>query len=280
MAFLRSVSRRCCAGKKLSKCGVPPLPVVGLLENVTTAASAAMVTRTSSLRLVTQVRDDTRGYATSAADADVKKQQPVPRQIDPLDLKFNDPIASFKSKTTMELVRAYVVYQMCSIDYIVENNMKVMKWTKSVLGEKLFTKLMKATFYGHFVAGEDEVQITPVLERLRQFGVKPILDYSVEEDISQEEAERREIQASVSEAGDEKREGPLKKYHVEKSFADRRYKVSSARTYFYLNEASCERNMDIFIRCLEAVASESQILFLALFLSLSLFNILFFLILD
>lgn len=53
---------------------------------------------------------------------------------------------------------------------------------------------MKATFYGHFVAGEDEVQITPVLDRLRQFGVKPILDYSVEEDISQEEAERREIQ--------------------------------------------------------------------------------------
>lgn len=61
----------------------------------------------------------------------------------------------------------------------------------------------------------------------------------------------------MSEAGDEKREGPLKKYHVEKSFADRRYKVSSARTYFYLNEASCERNMDIFIRCLEAVAGES-----------------------
>lgn len=71
------------------------------------------------------------------------------------------------------------------------------------------------------------------------------------------------FRASVSEAGDEKREGPMKKYHVEKSFADRRYKVSSARTYFYLNEASCERNMDIFIRCLEAVASESRILFLA-----------------
>lgn len=69
-----------------------------------------------------------------------------------------------------------------------------MKLAKSVLGEMLFSKLMKATFYGHFVAGEDEVQITPVLERLRQFGVKPILDYSVEEDLSQEEAERREIQ--------------------------------------------------------------------------------------
>ncbi|XP_026674688.1 proline dehydrogenase 1, mitochondrial isoform X3 [Ceratina calcarata] len=133
-----------------------------------------------------------------------------------------------------------------------------MKLSKQILGEKLFTKLMKSTFYGHFVAGEDEVQITPVLDRLRQFGVKPILDYSVEEDISQEEAERRELQSSVSEAGDEKREGPLKKYHVAKPFADRRYKVSSARTYFYLNEASCERNMDIFVRCLESVAAASM----------------------
>lgn len=71
---------------------------------------------------------------------------------------------------------------------------QLMKLSKKILGETLFTKMMKATFYGHFVAGEDEVQITPVLERLRQFGVKPILDYSVEEDISQEEAERRELQ--------------------------------------------------------------------------------------
>lgn len=30
--------------------------------------------------------------------------------------------------------------------------------------------------------------------RLRSFGVKPILDYSVEEDLSQEEAEKRELE--------------------------------------------------------------------------------------
>jgi len=138
MAFLRSVPRRCCAGKKLVKCGAPPLAAVGgLLENVAAAATTTTTAATAvsgappSLRLVAQVR----GYATSSSTAatDVKKQRqqqqsPLPRQIDPLDLKFNDPIAAFKSKTTMELMRAYFVYQMCSIEYIVEHNMKVREY--------------------------------------------------------------------------------------------------------------------------------------------------------
>lgn len=44
---------------------------------------------------------------------------------DPLDLSFEDARAAFKSKTTWELFRAYLVYEICSINYIVEHNMKV-----------------------------------------------------------------------------------------------------------------------------------------------------------
>ncbi|KAL5275540.1 PRODH family protein [Megaselia abdita] len=181
-------------------------------------------------------------------------------QRDPLDVGFNDPKAAFKSKTTFELIRAYLVYLMCSSETLVENNMKLMKVAQAVLGTKLFTQLMKSTFYGHFVAGEDQVKIVPTLERLRSFGVKPILDYSVEEDISQEEAEKREVESSVSEAKQPQEsedvipDESMKKYKVDKTYADRRYKVQSARTYFYLNEATCERNMEIFIKCLEAVS--------------------------
>lgn len=40
-----------------------------------------------------------------------------------------------------------------------------MKLMNAVLGEKLFNMLMKASFYGHFVAGEDQVKIVPTLER-------------------------------------------------------------------------------------------------------------------
>ncbi|XP_034114796.1 proline dehydrogenase 1, mitochondrial isoform X1 [Drosophila albomicans] len=179
-------------------------------------------------------------------------------QRDPLDVSFNDPIAAFKSKTTWELVRAYMVYMICSSEKLVEHNMKLLKVARTVLGSKLFVLLMKSSFYGHFVAGENRHTIVPTLERLRSFGVKPILDYSVEEDITQEEAEKREVESSVSSAGDDgnKDAGALPQYHVDKSFADRRYKVSSARTYFYLNEATCERNMEIFIKCLEAVSAD------------------------
>ena len=40
-----------------------------------------------------------------------------------------------------------------------------MKLMRSVMGDKLFTLLMKSTFYGHFVAGEDQIKIVPTLER-------------------------------------------------------------------------------------------------------------------
>lgn len=95
--------------------------------------------------------------------------------------------------------------------------------------------------------------------RLRSFGVKPILDYSVEEDLSQEEAEEREASAMTSTVKPTSADpGHLPQYSVDKiSIADRRYKVQSARTYFYLNEATCERNMEIFIQCLEAVANST-----------------------
>lgn len=184
-----------------------------------------------------------------------QQDNPSSPQRDPLDVGFNDPSAAFKSKTTFELIRAYFVYVLCSSEFLVDNNMKLMKLTKALMGDKLFVQLMKSTFYGHFVAGEDRFRIVPTLERLRSFGVKPILDYSVEEDLSQEEAEKREVEASVSSTGTNLsgEATSLPQYSVDKTFADRRYKVQSARTYFYLNEATCERNMETFLECLDAV---------------------------
>lgn len=92
----------------------------------------------------------------------------------------------------------WLVIYSCHRDRLDANSIsffrQLMKLFKAVLGDRLFSALMKATFYGHFVAGEDQFKIRPTLERLRSFGVKPILDYSVEEDLTQEEAEKREVE--------------------------------------------------------------------------------------
>lgn len=40
-----------------------------------------------------------------------------------------------------------------------------MKFAKTVLGGTLFNILMKSSFYGHFVAGEDRYKVVPTLER-------------------------------------------------------------------------------------------------------------------
>ncbi|KAJ0172911.1 hypothetical protein K1T71_011087 [Dendrolimus kikuchii] len=184
----------------------------------------------------------------------VLSSSPPSRNRDDLDLSFNSPKDAFKSKKTSELVRAYFVYQICSVNWLVENNAMLMKRLRQVVGQRMFEIIMKATFYGQFVAGEDQNKIRPTIDRLRSFGVKSILDYSVEEDLSQEEAEKREVSASISACGDKQEEGQLKQYHVEQRFADRRYKVTSARTYFYLNEASCEKNMEAFLKSIDAVA--------------------------
>jgi len=68
-----------------------------------------------------------------------------------------------------------------------------MKFGQKILGKTMFEKLMIATFYGHFVAGPDQVAIQPNIQNLREHGVKAILDYSVEEDISDEEAKKSEL---------------------------------------------------------------------------------------
>lgn len=109
-------------------------------------------------------------------------------------MSFSDARAAYKSKTTWELLRAYIVLKISSSNYIVNNHQQLMRLGQRVLGRRLFRKLLKHTFYGHFVGGESAEALQPLLKRLRSFGVKSILDYSAEEDISEQEAKRVEIE--------------------------------------------------------------------------------------
>ncbi|XP_033748496.1 proline dehydrogenase 1, mitochondrial-like isoform X2 [Pecten maximus] len=179
-----------------------------------------------------------------------------------VDLSFSNGKEAYRSKTTAELIRALFVFNMCSIQTLVTHNNKLLKWSRRILGGTLFRKMMKATFYGHFVAGEDQVAIRPLVSRNKQFGVKSILDYSVEEDLSTEQAEEAEMKSCVSDhiPDDQTSLDPDKqKFLAHKKFGDRRNKVISARTYFYEDEANCDTNTETFLKCIDAVAGATEV---------------------
>ena len=106
------------------------------------------------------------------------------------------PKTFFQSKSNTELVRALVVLRLCGVQTLVNQNQMILATMRRVLGKNLFKKTLKNTFYGHFVAGETEEEVRPVVGKLRNYGVKSILDYSVEADISSQEATDKTVKGT------------------------------------------------------------------------------------
>uniref|UniRef100_A0A674EQZ9 Proline dehydrogenase n=1 Tax=Salmo trutta TaxID=8032 RepID=A0A674EQZ9_SALTR len=174
-------------------------------------------------------------------------------------IDFDNTHEAYKSKDNIELLRSLLVFKLCTFDFLVDKNKELMDLSKKVFGKWLFERLMKMTFYGQFVAGEDHNSIKPLIHKNQAFGVGSVLDYSVEEDLTQEEAEKKEMDSCVSEAekespGVDRRE---KKYKAHRQFGDRRGGVVSARTYFYADEAKCDAQMETFLNCIKASGGAS-----------------------
>ncbi|KAE9553790.1 hypothetical protein FO519_003011 [Halicephalobus sp. NKZ332] len=124
--------------------------------------------------------------------------------------------------------------------------------------EKCFNKLDLS-----FTNTKEAFKVAPTVQRIRRFGVKSILDYSVESDISQQEAEEKAVEGFVGKdqaaetfegIGDNQTfEKTHKQFSVHKEFGDRRLDVVSARTYFYAGERECDKNVDIFCQSIDSV---------------------------
>ncbi|XP_035235858.1 proline dehydrogenase 1, mitochondrial [Anguilla anguilla] len=175
-------------------------------------------------------------------------------------IDFENTKEAYKSKNSLELLRSLLVFKLCSYDFLVDKNKELMDLSRKLLGQKAFEQMMKMTFYGQFVAGEDHQTIKPLLQKNEAFGVGSVLDYSVEEDLTQEEAEKKEMESCVSEAEKESRgeDHREKKYKAHRQFGDRRGGVISARTYFYADEAKCDHHMETFLNCIRASGGSSQ----------------------
>ena len=164
----------------------------------------------------------------------------------PVVLNFADSEAAYASKSTLEVYRAFIVLKLCTFNFLVDNNDSLMKMTRKVFGKTLFQLLMRMTFYGQFVGGEDVGDLKPKLDHMQQYGVRPILDYSVEADLSEDASD------AVPEHIDDK---DSSQYQRDNISAHRDLHNPVARTYPYSGEESCEANLKIFLNCLETASA-------------------------
>ncbi|XP_008416123.1 proline dehydrogenase 1, mitochondrial [Poecilia reticulata] len=176
-----------------------------------------------------------------------------------ISVDFEQSQEAYRSKDSLELLRSLVVFKLCSYDFLVDKNEEIMDLGKKILGQKVFDQLMKMTFYGQFVAGEDHISIKPLIQKNQAFGVGSVLDYSVEEDISQKEEHQKES-SSVSAGGKESiGEGYREKnYEAGKQLGDSQREVTGTCTYFYADEAKCDQHMETFMKCIKASGGSSM----------------------
>lgn len=130
MAFLRSVIRYNLVTRKVTNISVVQLSTSSAAGGPSQPTPASVLNNSTKcqqkLNPIIGGRSQTTAVAaqiaTETTDNNPGSAQP-PR--DRLDVSFNDPNAAFKSKTTFELIRAYLVYTLCSSEKLVEHNMKV-----------------------------------------------------------------------------------------------------------------------------------------------------------
>ncbi|XP_067881211.1 hydroxyproline dehydrogenase-like, partial [Heterodontus francisci] len=106
----------------------------------------------------------------------------TPGEGGPPPLAFDDGRA-FQLKSLWEILRALFVFQFCSYPRLVNNSDKLMSISRKLMGKWLFDRVMKASAYGQFVAGENLPEIQRSLENLSRLGIRPMLAVPIEEDV-------------------------------------------------------------------------------------------------
>lgn len=148
---------------------------------------------------------------------------------------FDDARTTFESKSTIELFRAATCFQICKIPLLVKNADNLIYSSRKLLGGTIVDTALKATFFGHFCAGEDRERIKPVIQKLKDAGVGSILDYAAEDD------------------------GPIEGINnVEQSDNSRDGMIITAREYDYESEAQCDRHVSTFLQCINDVQTGSK----------------------
>lgn len=99
--------------------------------------------------------------------------------------EFTNTERIFAMKSTSELVRAYVVFLASQLRPLVQHSSELLELSYKFPGATCTNALLRATFFGHFCAGEDVNEIRPVIQKLESAGIGAILDFAAEADVEQ-----------------------------------------------------------------------------------------------
>ena len=103
-------------------------------------------------------------------------------------ISFEDTETAFVSKTTADLNRAYWLFQILSINWLVQLSPAVFKF--ALWAHLPIKGIIRATAFRHFCGGESIKDCQKTIESLSKFNIGTILDYSVEGKESEEDFDR------------------------------------------------------------------------------------------
>ncbi|XP_040832478.1 hydroxyproline dehydrogenase [Ochotona curzoniae] len=89
---------------------------------------------------------------------------------------------AFHLKGTGELARALLVLRLCAWPPLVTHGLALQAWSQRLLGSWLSGRLLRASFYGQFVAGETADEVRDCVRQLRVLGLQPLLAVPTEEE--------------------------------------------------------------------------------------------------
>jgi proline dehydrogenase len=144
----------------------------------------------------------------------------------PSPLAFDNTEVSFGKKSTFELVRAYVVFRLCTVGPLTRNADAVLNAASKVFGSTLVDAVVKRSFFAHFCGGESTDGLRPCINMLNANGINGILDYAAEN--APDTVEVRDDQTAYE--------------HVQ-----------PAAVYEYTTEADCDFHVSVFKTCIHAV---------------------------
>lgn len=198
-----------------------------------------------------------------------RRSAPAAKHLIVASPKFTvDYATSFKSRSTLEIARAYTLLCAGGIPLVVKHAKTLLDGGRRLVGDKLVDFALKHTFAAQFTGGEDLDDLRPNVAKMNKHGIGAILDYCAEADMDHGQGGASDdLDHPALPAMPELDTFPasqIQQYTVNPNMMDRRQGWPTARTYFFEDSATCDANMEICRTAITTAAAQTVAPFAAI----------------